>query len=126
MEEIKIRITGVEIPRHLEGDGGFNGGGKHWNSETLWIGSEKLEEFDFPLNVVNMSFNPWNIDNFRWMLYHLKRIENANLDYPIILDPDGAVADGWHRIAKAIMRGDLTIRAKKFSIMPEPDSIDSN
>lgn len=121
MEEIKIKVPKVEVPSHLEGEGGFNGGGNHWYDSTLWKAAEPLEEFEIPLIALNMSGNPWTMTNFRWVLYHIRRVENANLDYPILLDPDGSIADGWHRVAKAILRGDRTIKAKKFIVMPDPD-----
>ena len=126
MEEIKIRIPRVEIPAHLEGDGGFSGGGNYWSDSTLRTGAELLEEFDVPLSSLNLCVSPWSMSNFRWILYHIRRIENADLRYPILLDPDGSVADGWHRIAKAILNGDLTIKAKRFSVMPEADTVSTS
>lgn len=126
MEEIKLKIPPVEIPKHYEGEGGFNGGGKHWDSATLWEASKDLEEFDLPLIALNLDIQPWSITNFRWLLYHIKRIESCDLKYPVLLDPDGCIADGYHRIAKAILNGDLTIKAKRFSIMPEPDRTETD
>ena len=38
--------------------------------------------------------------------------------------PSGFIADGWHRIAKAILRGDETIKCVRLKTMPEPDSIE--
>ena len=64
------------------------------------------------------------MSNFTWILYHIKRIEKADLNYPILLDPDGCIIDGWHRIAKAVLNEDLTIKAKRLQIMPEPDSLE--
>jgi len=45
------------------------------------------------------------------------------MDYPIILTPKGAIADGRHRLAKAILNGDSTIMVKRLSWMPEPDLV---
>ena len=36
-----------------------------------------------------------------WIMEHSERILNADLYYPIILTPDGQIADGIHRLAKA-------------------------
>ena len=55
---------------------------------------------------------------------HAKLIEETDLNYPIILGADGRVMDGMHRVCKAWMRGDKSIKAVRFEIDPEPDHID--
>jgi hypothetical protein len=51
-----------------------------------------------------------------------RRIEHADLRYPIILAADGSVLDGRHRIAKAWMLGHPTIGVVQFAPNPEPDA----
>ena len=42
----------------------------------------------------------------------LARVNKANLKYPIILHPDGHLADGYHRCTKALIKGKKYIQAK--------------
>lgn len=51
---------------------------------------------------------------------NLNRIKNANLKYPIIITPDGFVADGMHRIMKAMCEGKEFVLAKRLKQMPKP------
>ena len=46
---------------------------------------------------------------------------DADLKYPIILDDDGYVMDGRHRITKALFQGKKSIRFVRFKKMPSPD-----
>jgi hypothetical protein len=55
---------------------------------------------------------------------HAKLIGEASLDYPIIIDPEGRVMDGMHRVCKAWINGRKTIRALQLPALPEPDFVD--
>jgi len=52
----------------------------------------------------------------------LERIRSADLDYPIILHPNGWVMDGMHRIGKRLLAGELTIQAVQFDSNTLPDA----
>ncbi len=54
---------------------------------------------------------------------HARMIEEADLTYPIIIDPDGRVLDGMHRVCKALNQGVETILAYRLSELPEPDYV---
>ena len=54
---------------------------------------------------------------------HFRLMEEADLASPIILDPDGRLMDGMHRVAKALSRGDAVIRAKRLLDLPPPDHV---
>jgi len=54
---------------------------------------------------------------------HAKLIHQRSLDYPIIIDPDGRVMDGMHRVCRALIEGRKTIKAVKLATMPEPDFV---
>lgn len=54
---------------------------------------------------------------------HAAQIDAADLSFPIILCTNGRVMDGMHRVAKAYLQGDKTIKAIRLSRMPEPDYI---
>ena len=59
----------------------------------------------------------------RNILEHAQLINNADLQYPIILCHEGRVMDGMHRVCKAQMLGLETIKAVRFSSYLEPDHI---
>ena len=42
---------------------------------------------------------------------HYNRIVNANLNYPIHINKDGTITDGYHRVIRALLLGDKTIKA---------------
>jgi len=55
---------------------------------------------------------------------HAKLIEDAELEWPIILSSDHRVMDGMHRVLKALNLAQSTIRAVIFEVDPEPDYVD--
>ena len=55
---------------------------------------------------------------------HVKLIEEADLERPIVLSQDGRVMDGMHRVVKAYVKGHERIRAVQFVCDPEPDYVD--
>jgi hypothetical protein len=50
-------------------------------------------------------------------------IEESDLSFPIILSASGAVMDGMHRVAKAVLLGREEIEAVQFEADPEPDHV---
>jgi len=84
--------------------------------------AKELEPFDVPLRCLCIStpiFDP--IENARWLADHVKRVNETNLDYPVIMDADGMIMDGWHRVVKALVEGRDTIKAVRFEKTPSPD-----
>lgn len=60
----------------------------------------------------------------RSLLEHMQLIDEADTSYPIILDRNGRVMDGMHRICKAVREGEQSIPAVRFARDPEPDYVD--
>jgi hypothetical protein len=57
------------------------------------------------------------------LIEHLKLIEEADLAFPIILSSNGAVMDGMHRVAKAVLLRRPRIEAVQFGQDPAPDHV---
>ena len=57
------------------------------------------------------------------MVAHLRLVEEVDLSYPVLVDPEGRLLDGMHRIAKALSLGHASIRAKRLPFLPEPDHV---
>jgi hypothetical protein len=100
-------------------DSSYQVGEKVYDVQDLIKAAEDLEEFDLPLAGVSMN-HPICQSTLTSFLYHWKRVEKADLQYPVIIDSTGYICDGWHRVAKAILEGKTTIRAKRLEVMPEP------
>lgn len=111
----------VIIPDHLEGEGGFNSPDFGWDESTLRDASEGLEIFSVTLAGIDLNTMPWNIGNLGSYMYHVRRVQDCSLEYPIILSPLGEIMDGWHRICKAILEGRTTIKAVRLVQLPQPD-----
>ena len=55
---------------------------------------------------------------------HANLLAQADLRYPIIRASNGAVMDGMHRVAKALMQDRGSIDAVQFAADPAPDFVD--
>lgn len=98
-----------------------------WYSERLWQLASELEPFEVTLeDIAELDQNCWFKDReptLREMSNHFRRIRDTDLEHPVILNADGSLMDGGHRICKAVVEGRDTIVAVQFTIMPEPDEI---
>ena len=115
-----LRSINIDDFHYLEGR--YVDGDANYEVQHLIQAAENLKVFDLPLAGISLRHMICNGD-LKSYLYHHKRIENADLSYPIILAADGYICDGWHRVAKAILLGQTTIKAKRLIIMPEPQII---
>lgn len=121
---LKDKNPKVEIGQFIIGIGGYSYNGKHWDMDTLLSAAKGLPVYDLQLSALNLSNNPWGeFIPIMDLLYHMKRIKEADLSYPIIQTPDGIICDGWHRVCKAILQGETTIKAVRLRVMPNPDRV---
>lgn len=97
--------------------------GKKYKALTLIEQSKKYKPFDLPLAGIDLSRGCWDMTDLDDFIHHANRTKNADLNYPIILDDCGAIADGMHRICKAVILGRKTIKAIRLEVMPVPDAI---
>jgi hypothetical protein len=101
----------------------YSHGDKTWAVQDLIEWSEKypvelrdLSEFQYIL-----SENPadlWGLVSFGCLVGHMRRIRSADLRYPILLDSEGNVIDGYHRILKGYLQGIQKITVKVLGAMP--------
>jgi hypothetical protein len=91
-----------------------------WDIPTLiqYTKEEKYKVFDLPLNGIDVSWNPFDYNNIFDFINHVKRVNEVDLKYPILIDDLGTICDGWHRVVKAIIKGDKTIKAIRIKNMP--------
>jgi hypothetical protein len=105
------------------GDDGLK---KTWKTKRLWLLSKDLEVFDFKVDTFEAIdedcwFGDKHKPTVRNVIRHAKKIVDADLSYPIILNESGIIMDGIHRVCKAHMDGLKTVKAVRFVKDPIPD-----
>jgi hypothetical protein len=112
----------------IPGENSYKQGNKEWYLSTLEDACEGLQILNYDLFSLDLDSYPWNFKNwsFDHFLYHVKRMENVDMDKPIILTPYGYICDGWHRVARAIMEGRQSVQCYRLKVMPEPDKVNEN
>lgn len=96
-----------------------NIGRHHWSVPRLFELSKDLKVMDIPLDHLNVWYSYEKL-TLRDMVMHTNAINKADLTKPIILDEDGELMDGRHRIMKAMLIGKTTIKAVRFDENPSP------
>lgn len=94
-------------------------GSHKWSCARLFELSRDLPVMEIPLNHLNVYYKYENL-TLRDMVMHMHAVNNADLDMPIILDEDGELMDGRHRLMKAMLLGSETIKAVRFEENPPP------
>jgi hypothetical protein len=98
-----------------------------WYTERLWHLSKDFTPFWISLGeIAELDMDCWfgsTEPTLREIAKHADRIAKADLNYPIILNDDGSLMDGGHRVCKALINGQPSILAVKFSEMPTPDEV---
>jgi len=90
-----------------------------WDVSRLIQLSKDLPVMEIPLDHLNITDSYQSL-NLRQMVMHINAVNAADLKYPIILDEDGEIMDGRHRIMKALLKGAKTIKAVRFDVNPSP------
>ena len=101
-------------------------GNKVWKAQTLY-NFAKAKEYpvrDMPLWNIDLTVEPFECSQLHNFIFQCKRVRDCSLDYTIILDEVGQIADGYHRLCKAILEGRKTIKAIRLLEMPAPDRIE--
>ncbi len=99
-----------------------------WHLERIWEASKDLPVFDVEIeSLKHLDAVCWFDDDFtatlRNVIEHFVRMQSVNTNYPIILDPNGQLFDGAHRVARAMASGQTTIKAVQLPEVPPPDEI---
>jgi hypothetical protein len=71
----------------------------------------------------NCWFDPDEPPTVRRVVEHVRRIAQADFQYPIILSDTGEIMDGMHRLAKAWADGLPTVKVVLFEVNPSPDRV---
>lgn len=94
--------------------------GPRWSVARLVDAAKDLPVFDCPLASIDLSRCIWDGCCIQELAEHCKRVFDADLDRPILFDWYGNIADGRHRVIKALIEGRRTIKAKRLMVRPIP------
>ena len=102
----------------------FRSGGKFWLIPNLIEQAKCLPVMEIPLCAIFTGSEVWEpIQSPQQLARHMKQVMDADMSYPIIMDDEGFIMDGWHRVAKALLEGRETIKAVRFENTPAPDYV---
>lgn len=94
-----------------------------WSVPRLIELSRGLPVMEVPLDHLCVYHRYANL-TLRDMVMHMRAVNAADLERPIILDEDGELMDGRHRIMKAMLLGQPTIKAVRFEDNPVADRVE--
>lgn len=99
-----------------------------WDIQRLIELSSDLPRFKVQVNSVRELEEPFwfsegSEPTVKDLLVHVRLIQEADLNFPIIQSSDGRIMDGMYRVAKAKLEGQKFIEAVKFQEDPEPDYV---
>lgn len=120
MERVRLEKFGLD-------DSQYHRGNEIWKASSLiaWCKAKEYPVFDMPLCGVNLSTEAFEFNTLDNFIFQMSRVQSCSLDYPIILDDLGQIADGYHRVCKAILQGRKTIKAIRMQEMPTHDLIEN-
>ena len=111
-------------------ESGYVRGNEYWKAETLYnyVKKKKIKPFKMSLASFNLNlvYHQFDNDNLYAVIYQIKRVANCDIEKPIVIDDVGQVADGMHRIVKAISMDMEYIMAYRLTDMPTPDEVTEN
>lgn len=104
-----------------------------WYTENLWPRAAELPIFELPLDEVMAWTGKPALDEDCWfggqgatlrqVARHTARINAVASNNPIILNDDGSLMDGGHRLCRALLDDRPTIKAVRFTSMPPADEV---
>lgn len=100
---------------------------KCWLNDKDYVRVSTLIDFSKGLTVMNIPLHHLSISRdigdmgIYEFCQHAMQVNEADLSYPIILSKSGAIMDGAHRVCKAILEGERTIRAVRLKEDPPVD-----
>jgi hypothetical protein len=87
--------------------------GVRWTASELVDRAKDLPVLKIPLEHMYIDYK-FEEMSLRALVSHMMTVLDCDLRYPIILDKDGVIMDGRHRLMKALLEGKKYILAKRF------------
>ena len=109
----------ISVPELWKGTGDQRN--DKWSIARLIALSKDLPVFEATMAGIATDYTLTSAADLRDFAAHMRKVQEADLSYPIILAPNGVIMDGRHRLTKAILEGRTTIKAVRFLEMPETE-----
>lgn len=116
----KVKLDPCTLARNRWKDGN-----RCWSIASLIEAAKGLEPFDLPLCCIYIAaevFQP--VTTAKDLAEHVMRVNAVDMSHPVILDAEGFIMDGWHRVVRALAEGRDTIKAVRFEVTPEPNYLE--
>ena len=68
------------------------------------------KEVEIDLSVINLTNYSFEVNDLFQFMTHYKLVENADLQYPVILNKKWVIIDWRHRLCKAILQWDKKLK----------------
>ena len=88
--------------------------GNEFSVARLVDAAKSYPVFNAPLACINLNQKAFDEYNIIEIAFHIKKVLDADLGMPIIFNWSGSLADGRHRVIKAIVEGKSTIKAVRI------------
>lgn len=108
----------IEKPWDFDDDQSITVYDKKYNIHAAVTMARDIEVKELPIVDMYIGYKSPCDASLRSFLEHVKLVQAADLSYPILLNEDGYVIDGRHRLSKAILTGRKTIKSKRFKKDP--------
>ena len=100
-----------------------------WYTERLWKLAKDLPIYDEDVERFeeldrDCWFGEGRTPTIREVADHCRRINESDPEIPVIVNDNGRLMDGGHRLARALLEGRKTVKAVRFEEIPEPDEIE--
>ena len=97
-----------------------------WDVDRLVELAEPLPIESLPVDSIHEVdtaywFGAFQPPTVRAVIEHARLIDEVDPAFPIVIDPDGRVMDGMHRVARAIRDGRSHVEARRLVELPSPD-----
>ncbi len=97
----------------------YESSGNSWSVSRLFELSRNLPVMEVPLEHLYMAYEYDNVSLLD-MVMHMQAVNDADLSKPIILSENGVIMDGRHRLMKALLTGQNSIKCVRFERTPQP------
>lgn len=109
-----VRIERIWTKGHREEHVNQRFGGS-WRISDLQALIKDEPVFDLPLEWIDIASYSFDVEKGLFdFARHMKHVQEASLEFPIIMDEWGAILDGRHRIVKALLEGAVTIKCVRI------------
>lgn len=98
--------------------------GKFWKDETIWRAVKGMTPTPVRVSDLIRQDLVWNMGNLQDYAEEMRKVQDADLSYPIVLSTDYGIIDGAHRTVKAYLEGKAIIFAVILDIEQIPPDYD--